>query len=54
MRRTWFNHALMTERIVECVWPERWANIVDRHRGVVAEVGLLQHLKHGITAYKVI
>ena len=46
MRGAWRNHAVVEELVVQGVWPARGAVLVHRHRRVVGEVLVVQHLEH--------
>lgn len=47
--RAWRNHAIMEEFVVERVWPAWWSVFVDRHRRVISEIEVVQHLKHSVS-----
>lgn len=44
------DHALVRQSIVESVGVEGRRVLVDGQRGVVGEVGVVEHLEHGVTA----
>ena len=44
------DHAVVVDLVVQRVRPARGVVLVHRHRGVVREVVVVQHLEHAVTA----
>jgi hypothetical protein len=44
------DHAVVEELVVECVRPAGWTVLVHRHRRVVSEVEVVQHLEHSVAS----
>lgn len=45
-----WDHAIVEDLVVESVRPAWWSVLIDRHRRVVREVEVVQHLEHPVAA----
>lgn len=47
--RAWWNHAIVEQFVIQGVRPAWWTVFVDRHRWIISEVEVMQHLEHSVS-----